>query len=113
MICIPAILTSVSMTHDKGLRLGFATNEMSAQEKQAAMEQHDAFGYLIFKPNKIDAADIPTEDCEDKNKTPAKRLRAVLYKLHIQCGGKNENFEQFYREKMEKLITQIKARLDN
>ena len=112
MICIGAILTSVSMTHDRGLRLGFATNEMTAPEKQAAMEMHDDFGYLIFKPNQIDVKDIPVEDCEDKNKTPSKRLRGVLFKLFIQEGGQKKDFEPWYRDRMERLIDQIKARLD-
>jgi hypothetical protein len=112
MITIPATLTSISATHDRCLRLGFHTNEITMEAKQELWDSHDKFGYLVFKPNEIDIADIPTEQAEDKSKTPAKRLRGVLYILHIQSGGKKEEFESFYHERMEKLIDQIKARLD-
>ena len=107
-----AILTSVSMSHDHGLRLSFHTNEMTTQEKQSAIELHDSYGYLLFKSNEIKESDIPTEEIEDKSKTPSKRLRAVLYILHIQSGGEKLNFETFYRDRMERLIEQIKAKLD-
>jgi len=109
---VPAILTNVSLIHDKGLRLSFSTNEMSYREKQDAIELHDSFGHLLFSPNTISDRDIPKENAEDRTKTPSKRLRAVLYVMHTQQGGKPEDFEPFYREKMEKLIDQIKARLD-
>jgi hypothetical protein len=32
--------------------------------------------------------------------------------MHVQGGGKPEEFDVFYRAKMELLIDQIKARLD-
>jgi hypothetical protein len=112
LLQVPAILTNVSLTHDNGLRLSFATNEMSQVEKQGAIELHDKFGHLLFSPNPISERDIPKENAEDRTKTPSKRLRAVLYLLHVQQNGKPENFEAFYRARMEQLIDQIKARLD-
>ena len=112
MLRIPAILTSQSLTHDGGMRLGFTTQEMSVSDKLEATENYDKFGYLLFSPNPISDRDIPTAQAEDKSKTPSKRLRAVLYLLHIQQGGKKETFEAFYMNRMELLIDQIKAKLD-
>jgi hypothetical protein len=88
------------------------TNEMSGPEKQEAIELHDSFGYLLYSPNTISEKDIPKESAEDRTKTPSKRLRAVLYVLWKQTATPDSDFEIFYRDRMEKLIDQIKARLD-
>lgn len=109
---IPAILNSISHTTDGGLRLGFLTNEMTAEQKLEMVRLHQQFGYLLFQPNSINATDIPKEDAEDKTKTPSKRLRAVLYVLHTQQGGKKEDFETFYRTKTEEIIEHFKGKLD-
>lgn len=112
MIRVPAILNSVSMTHDKSLRLGFITNEMGLSDKIEAMSMHDSFGYLLYSPNPISESDIPKESAEDKNKTPSRRLRAALYILWKQTARSDSDFEIWYRDHMEKLIDQIKSRLD-
>jgi hypothetical protein len=94
------------------MRLRVETQELQDEEKLVLIKFNGKFGHFLFKENVFQESDIPTEDIEDKTKTPAKRLRAVLYRLFEQTGGKKTEFEPFYREKMEKLIDQIKARLD-
>jgi hypothetical protein len=103
----------MSKTHDRGLRLGFVTQEMSLPEQMEAMQMHDNYGYLLFNANPISESDIPKECAEDKSKTPSKRLRSVLYLLWKQTATPDSDFEIFYRDKMEKLIDQIKGRLDS
>lgn len=113
MLRVPAILTSLSKTHDGGLRLGFSTQEMALSEQIEAMSMHDQFGYLLFNKNPISDKEIPAQQAENKSKTPSKRLRAVLYILWKQTAPPDSDFEVFYRDKMERLIDQIKARLDS
>lgn len=93
------------------MRAGFVTNEISDEEKLILTKLHGQFGYLLFQPNQFSVEDLPTEQAEDKNKTPSKRLRASLFVLWQQEGKKGD-FENFYREKMEKLISFIKDKLD-
>lgn len=112
MITVPAILTRISYSKDGGLSLGFATQELTAEDKVTLSDLYQQFGWLGFSPNQISTNDIPTEEAEDKQKTPSKRLRAVLYVLSKQRNIKPENFEVFYREKMEQLIDYIKTKLD-
>ena len=112
IITVPAILTGISYTKDGGLRLGFSTQEMPAEEKLALAELYQTFGWLAFKENAIDVLDMPKEDAEDKQKTPAKRLRNTLFVLSQQEGVPKEKFELYYREHMEKLIDFVKAKLD-
>lgn len=109
---VAGILTLGAPTHDGGMRLRVETQELQDAEKLALIKTNGKFGHFLFKENDFQQEDIPTEDIEDKSKSPAKRLRAVLFILHIQSGGKKEEFEPFYRERMERLITQIKTRLD-
>jgi len=113
MLRVPAILTSMSKTHDGGLRLGFATQEMGLSEQVEALSMHDTFGYLLFNANPISESDIPKESAEDKSKTPSKRLRAVLFLLWKQTTDASGDFEIFYRDRMEKLIDMIKSKLDS
>lgn len=106
-----AILSGFSTKSDLGVSLRFSTNEVSKEDVLALMEAKNTFGWLMFRPNEFRPSDIPTEDAEDTNKTPSKRLRSVLFILWKQRGSKGD-FEQFYREKVELVISEIKSKLD-
>jgi hypothetical protein len=108
---VGAILTRISFSKDGGLNLGFATNEITSQDKVDISALHGGFGWLAFKENAINLDDLPSEDAEDKTKTPSKRLRSALFVLYKQKGIK-QDFETWYRESMEKIIEQVKGRLD-
>jgi hypothetical protein len=108
---VQAILTSLSMSADKGMRMGFSTNELTDEDRLLATKYHQQFGWLMFKPNPFTVEDMPKETAEDKNKTPSKRLRASLFILWKQ-EGENGDFEVYYREKMEKLIKYVQEKLD-
>jgi hypothetical protein len=108
---VGAILNSISHTKDRGMRLGFITNELTGDEKYLVINQMQKYGWLLFSPNQIQAKDIPKDQIEDKNKTPSKRLRNSLYVLWKQLNS-NEDFEIFYVKSMEKFIDMVKAKLD-
>lgn len=110
-IQLPAILTSISSSADGGLRMSFATNELTPEEKVEAMKLHQQFGWLLFSPNPFTSSDLPKEQAEEGQKSPSKRLRATLFILWKQQGEQGD-FEVFYRAKMEKIIDMIKAKLD-
>lgn len=76
------------------------------------MGRRDELGWLLWAPNKHQSEDLPTEPATDDKKTPAQRLRAVLFILWKQEGSRGD-FEYFYRERMDKLTDMIKAKLDN
>ena len=107
----PAILNSIAYTKDGGLRLGFVTNELGNEEKIIAGTFYSKFGYVCFKENQFKESDIPTGDATDETKSPSQRLRATLFVLWKQKGGKGD-FEAFYRDNMEKAITRVKNLLD-
>jgi hypothetical protein len=109
---VEAVLTRCASTVDGGLSLGFHTKELDPIEKVGIMEFHNKAGWMLFSPNQIEESDVPTIPAEIGSKTPSQRLRAVLY-IMWQQQIKAPPFEEFYLDRMELLINQIKERLDN
>lgn len=112
MIKLQSYLTGFSSKSDGSASIRFATQELSAEDFSELKKALNNFGWLLFSENDIKVEDIPTEDAEDRNKTPSKRLRATLYVLAQQEGIAKEKFEEYYKAKMEKLIDVVKSKLD-
>lgn len=98
---------------DGSANLTFTTGEIADDEVIYLLNagRRDEFGWLLWSPNKHQTDDLPDEPATDERKTPAKRLRAVLFILWKQQGSRGD-FEVFYRERMGKLIDMIKLKLD-
>lgn len=110
---IEAQLMGVRFTADKGLSLGFHTREVSTEEACTIAQHHQRAGWLVWSDNAVSEADIPKEKADiDRDKSPARRLRAVLFLLHKRRMGKPEDFEGMYRTEMEKIIEHYKGKLE-
>jgi hypothetical protein len=112
MIQLPAILSGFSSTSDGGASLRFHTNELQASDFAILKDFQGKFGFVCFKENEFAISDMPTEQAEDRTKTPSKRLRASLFVLYEQEGEPGGDFEAYYRGKVEKLIDFVKSKLD-
>jgi len=55
---------------------------------------------------------IKADSIEDNSKTPGQRLRGVLYKNWEQNKEGYDTFADYYRSKMEVIITHYKGKLD-
>ena len=111
MLMLPCTFTGFSSRSDGSASLRWVTQELTAEDFALLKEVHNQYGWLVFRENEIKAEDIPHELAEDKNKTPSKRLRATLFVLYKQLAIREE-FDIWYRIQMEKIIDQIKSRLD-
>jgi len=111
MIKLPVYFTRFGSKADGSAGLGFNTQELSAADFAILKENLNEYGWLVFRPNEFQEEDIPQQDAEDPEKTPSKRLRAVLFILWQQTGKKG-NFEAYYHEQMDKIIEHIKTKLD-
>lgn len=60
----------------------------------------------LLQASKIKLEDVPN------GKTPSQRMRNVLFVLWQQNNGGYEDFNLFYLNRMDKLIDQIKSKLD-
>lgn len=110
-IQLAAILQGFATKVDGSASLRFTTNELTDNDVLELKRRQGQFGWLLFAPNPFTEASLPTEMAEDTQKTPSRRLRAVLFVLWRQQGSKGD-FEIFYRERMDKLIEAVKAKLD-
>ena len=113
MIQLPAYLTGFSSKSDGSASVRFATQELTASDFATLKENLNEYGYLLFKPNEFKVDDIPTEDVEDKNKTPSKRQRALIYLIWQRNGMPDNNFDGYYRMRMEQNIDKLKKELDD
>lgn len=112
MIKIPAYFTRFGSRADGSAGLSFTSQELSNEDFANFRDNLNQFGWLVFKENKFSVEDLPIEQAEEANKTPSKRMRAVLFVLWKQEGSKGE-FESWYRERMDKLINFVKGKLDD
>lgn len=111
MIKLQAYLTGFGSRTDGSARISLTTQELSSDEFGSLKDSLNKFGYFLFKENEISSADIPTEQAEDKNKTPSKRLRSVIF-IEWKQKGEVGDFETYYRQEVEKIIIHKKNKLD-
>ena len=107
----PAYLTRIAFLKDKGLSLGFVTQELPDADKLIVSRFHGSFGHVLFSENQLKEEDVPKGDATDDSKTPSQRLRGVLFIYWKQLGSQGD-FDQFYRAQLELMIDNIKRKLD-
>jgi len=104
-----------SRRKDKSLSLTFITStEQSTKEFMEIDEVLNDSGVLLFKSNgtlnKQEIKALESSEIEVEGKSKSQRLRNVLYILHQQS-NESISFNDFYSDRMEKLIQQIKDKL--
>jgi len=111
---IPSYIKGVRTTESgKSVQFTIESQEVDKETLAYVFGLIDKYGYTLFaeNPPKLEDLDLPDFAPEFKNdKTPSQRLRAVLF---IQFKQENhlEDFDTFYKRKMEELIDGIKAKL--
>jgi len=110
---VPATMSSVSTLKDKTLKVTFHCQEMEAEQAAECIRLNQTFGWLVFASEKAEDYFVPDAPPPEfkTSKTPAQRLRAVVFIYWQQLGGEGD-FEVFYREKMEMMINLVKGKLD-
>ena len=111
---------------DNSLRVSLGTPELSPETvgNLYSILKHPGIVVLSTQPisqKQIDAVEAASIDMEFDTKTPAQRMRAVLYRLWEQTSPKEKNeegntqyveFELFYKRKMNEIINHLKSKLD-
>lgn len=112
-VSLPVIIDTISTKKDGSVKLVIETREMPPNEMSVVFGLRNTEAWAVFAPNKVQENDVPTTqaDAGVGTKTPAQRIRAVLYRLWEQSGKQGE-FETYYAAKMERLIDQLKEKLE-
>lgn len=113
---IPCTAEPFTGRANRAILLKFESQENLSDEvlgKIAALT--GKFGHLCFLPGKENiqpehVVNLPALIEEDGGKSPAQRMRGVLYRLWEQKGGQGD-FETWYRVRMSAIIDQLKEKL--
>lgn len=113
-IKIPSQFTKLTTRVDRTYKLEFSTGELKGDKAADLMSMlMDECWLLIASEDKLKETDVPDEkaDSMTNSKTQAQRLRATLFVLWEQR-GKQGDFEDFYKTRMERIIEQVKSNLE-
>jgi len=108
----PAQLQKIATRVDGSINISLDTQELSGMDMAELFSYRSLLGYVTFTPNAETIVDVPKETVEDNSKSPSQRLRSVLFIAWKQSDKKFDTFSQYYDVQMERIINQIKVRLD-
>jgi hypothetical protein len=111
---ISAYMNKFSSLATGGIKFEFTTQEnVNPELLTEFFKNKDKLGHLLFAVRQIDLIDLSSlpkidQSKYENGKSPGQRLRNVLFLIHQAQGGNKDNFNDFYNEKMEKIITHYK-----
>lgn len=105
------VITSLNAKVDGSLGYRMNTPELSPEEKAMFFELQNLNLQVTLKPAEVDNVDEYKLDKEIERYTPSQRLRRVLYVYWQQQGSKGY-FDTFYKQEVEKIINQVKVKLE-
>lgn len=109
----PAQLQTLTTKVDGSIKISLETQELSGQDMAELFSYRNLLGYVTFTPNLESRIDVPETPVEDNSKSQGQRMRSVLYILWEQQGKKKfDTFAQYYDVQMERMINQLKDKLD-
>ncbi len=117
ILVIAGFFESFRSLKDHSYKLLFETSELSPEKLSHLGTSLQKAGYLAFKSDPFKTEELQTidgieADFEDVGKSPSTRLRSVLFLLWKKTPEGYEDFNLYYRFKMEKLINHYKEKLD-
>jgi len=113
-ITLPVIVAGISSKVDGSIKIVLETRELPPQQAADLFALRNRESWAVLAPDEIKEAKIPDEkpDSATGQKTPSQRLRNVLCVYWTQH-GKQGDFESYYRVQIEKVIEQLKEKLED
>lgn len=111
---LQAAITKVTTMRDRTIRLQVDVQEIHPDHMAELFALNDKLGHFFFAEQAIREIpkDLPEVVLEKNEKSPATRLRNVLYLLHKQSGGADHDFDAYYRKSVERVIETVKEKLN-
>jgi hypothetical protein len=113
-ISVRITIDSIRARQDRSLGMSISTPELNAPQKVLFMELQGIECECTIRP--LDSSQAPVEIKSEMNtKTPSMRLRNTIFvywKQLTDSGKITETFETWYPNFMEKIILQIKEKLE-
>jgi hypothetical protein len=97
------------------VRITVDTQENITPDKIARFfEMHNKLGWFTFNVHEIEAENIldlpPLKKRPEDKKSPAERMRNVLYRVWERDNEGIDNFDEYYERKMNEWIEYIKSK---
>jgi hypothetical protein len=109
---MPVTLDSANRRKDRSVSLRFSsTQELGTAEFAELDRLTPSQGWLLFSLNEFTEADVPTEDAPSDTKKPSQRVRGILYRIWESNTDMAEDFELYYRRRMERIMLKLKEEL--
>lgn len=113
MIQFPAIIDSVHLKKDSTLAVKFGTQELSPEDTAKIFDYGNKQVWVGIAEAPITKLDVPKEITEfDGQKSTSERLHSVLFVYWNTKTDKTKDFETFRKGYMEKIINNVKDKLD-
>lgn len=107
-----AILDGISTRKDGTLKVTLETNELHTEDSVYLMQNVNKQGYFYFQEAPFKEINIPEVKLNEfETKSHSQRLRNVLW-LIWEANGKKGDFDTYYKSTMEKIIDQLKEKLN-
>lgn len=107
----PVILEGASTRADGSLSLRFSTPELAAENKTAFFELLNQNLKMLLQPADNEPVELHDVKGEFDRKTPSQRLRNCIF-IWFKQQGEPGDFEDWYRRRMEDIISQVKRELN-
>lgn len=113
MFQAPATIGKIQTLSDGGSKIDIFVQELSPEDAAVLFSFRGKAGNIGFKEGDFSYSEIAEPDPVDgkESKTPAQRLRSVLYVFWEKNTSKKVPFDDFYRSYLEKIITSIKEKI--
>ena len=105
-------INSVRIKKDDSISFTATTPELTDEELGAFRKVSKVLVNALLEPQAGSNQVLEIRERVNDGKSPASRLRAALFVWWEQLGKPEEDFELFYRMKMEKLIDWVKDKLE-
>lgn len=110
-----AILTAYRPLNDKSFNLSLNIPEPSQLQREVIHSLHQQAVFVLIKEGEIENNEVSEFDTLEpelfKKKSQSKRMHDVFFILWKQDNGGFTEFKDFYANRMEQLITQLKNKI--
>ena len=111
-LTVQGVVTTISSKADRSLRVSFVTPELTTAERSIFMEVQNVNSLFTIKPLEEPNAEEVKIDKELEGKPLSVRLRNVLFVLWKQDNENHNEFNEYYKSKMNGFIEHLKTKIE-
>lgn len=107
-----AEITSMRPRKDRSMSFAVSTGELTPENVAAFLPIMGTNVKILVEPLDVESEPpMPVKGAKEA-KSPSQRLYSVLYVFFKQLGEPGGDFQDFYNQRMEKIISDVKSKLD-